>query len=52
MEFWKLDADQEDTRGMILTFDLGPQEKKNLLRRKVLEELDATMDPLVKLSPD
>ncbi|TSC83343.1 MAG: 3-hydroxyacyl-CoA dehydrogenase / enoyl-CoA hydratase / 3-hydroxybutyryl-CoA epimerase [Parcubacteria group bacterium Gr01-1014_19] len=52
MEFWKLDADPEDARGMILTLDLGPQEKKNLLRRKVLEELDATMDQLVKLSPD
>ena len=52
MEFWKLDADTEDTRGMILTLDLGPQEKKNLLRRKVLEELDETMDQLAKLIPD
>ncbi len=52
MEFWKLEADPEDTRGMILTLDLGPQEKKNLLRRKVLEELDETLNKLVKLSPD
>ena len=52
MEFWKLEEDPEDTRGMILTLDLGPWDKKNLLRRKVLEELDETMGALAKLSPD
>ncbi len=38
MQFWKLERDSSDN--IVLSLDLGPEAKQNLLKARVLEELD------------